>query len=267
MDTSPTSLLRSYTPRVAIVTGSSQGIGYDIALRLADDGIDIVVNDIPSKAAKASEVVAQIQKKGRRAIFVSADVSSETDVIAMIEKAVQELGSVDIMVANAGIGPLRGFLETSVEQFNTIMAINTRGVFLCYKHAALQMIKQGRGGRLIGATSSAGKQGTKNLSAYSASKFAVRGLTQSASIELRKYGITANAYAPGIINSPLSLTPDFKGAQENGSASIKDLLGMPKETSAADADVVASIVSYLAKPEAYFINGQSISVDGGLRYD
>ncbi|THG97821.1 hypothetical protein EW145_g7536 [Phellinidium pouzarii] len=235
MDTSPTSLLRSYTPRVAIVTGSAQGIGYDIAHRLADDGIDIVINDIPAKAAQANEVAAEIQKKGRRAIAVLADVASEPEVISLIEKAVQGLGSVDIMVANAGIAKARGFLETSVEDFNTVLAVNARGVFLCYKHAAIQMIKQGRGGRLI-------------------------------AIELRKYGITANAYAPGVIRTPLTRGPGNDNASDYEQVKMKEILGLPLDTPVANADVVASIVSYLVRPESYFINGQSISVDGGLRY-
>ncbi|EJD06778.1 NAD-binding protein [Fomitiporia mediterranea MF3/22] len=253
----------SYTPCVAIVTGSSQGIGYEIAHRLADDGIDVVINDIPSKQAQIDKVVEELRKKGRRALGIPADVSKEADVISLVEKTAQELGGVDIMIANAGITNRNSFIDTTVETFDTIYSINMRGVFLCYKHAALQMIKQGRGGRLIAASSSAGKQGIQNLVAYSGTKFAIRGMTQAASIELYRHGITVNAYAPGFINTPLSLNPD--GVNDN-CATSKKLLGAP-DAPVAKADTVASMVSYLVKPEAYFVNGQTIIIDGGFRFD
>jgi len=256
------SMSGKYSPRVAIVTGGSQGIGYSIVLRLADDGLDIAVNDIASKVGKIEEVVEEIKKKGRRAIAIPGDVSKEADVQAMIEKTVQELGSLDVMVANAGIAPGAPFLETTVEQLDAINAVNIRGTFICYKYAALQMIKQGNGGRLIGASSSAGKQGTPHLTAYSGSKFAVRGITQTAAVELVKHGITANAYAPGIIHTPLALLADGK---DDRGATAKKLFGLPPDAPDAEPEVVASIVSYLAKPESYFINGQTISVDGGIR--
>ncbi|KAI5116660.1 hypothetical protein M0805_000809 [Coniferiporia weirii] len=254
--------LHRYSPRVAVVTGAAQGIGYSIVHRLADDGIDIAVNDVHAKAAQVDVLVAELREKGRRAVPVLADVSSEQEVIGMIKKTVQELGSVDIMIANAGIGSICPFLGTTVEQFDSAHAVNSRGVFLCYKHAALQMINQGLGGRLIGASSAAGIQGGPNVSAYAASKFAIRGITHCASHELQKYGITVNTYAPGIIDTPLTHLSD---REDDNHAALKNLFGMPPDTRAAGPDSVASIVSYLVKPEAYFINGQSISVDGGYR--
>ncbi|KAH8118156.1 NAD-binding protein [Phellopilus nigrolimitatus] len=291
----------TYTPRVVLVTGAARGIGYSIAHRLADDGFDVAVNDIPSKASELDVLVAELQQKGRRALAIPADISLETDVISMIEKAVQELGGLDVMVANAGISAVSSFLESTVQLFDEMYATNARGVFLCYKHAARQMIKQGRAGRLIGATSAAGKQAAPYMSAYSASKFAVRAVTQAASIELRRYGITVNAYAPGGIVTPLSLLSTFLSVLRMYSyvvinklgrlASVKkpfklsnrsalpslppirfsfsevyslQLCGVPPDIPDAYPDVVASIVSYLAKPEAHFINGQAISVDGGL---
>ncbi|EJD06804.1 NAD-binding protein [Fomitiporia mediterranea MF3/22] len=179
-DQAPVTPFSSYTPRVAIVTGGAQGLGYAISNRLADDGIDIAINS----------VVEELRKKGRRAIAVPGDVSSETDVIAIIEKT---------MVANAGIARLCSFLQTSVDTYDSVLGINARGAFMCFKCAALQMIKQGRGGRLIAASSIMGKQGSQNLTAYCASRFAVRGIVQTAAIELRRHGITVNAYAPGRI--------------------------------------------------------------------
>ncbi|EJD06819.1 NAD-binding protein [Fomitiporia mediterranea MF3/22] len=200
-DQVPVTPFSSYTPRVAIVTGAAQGIGYAVAHRLADDGIDIAVNDITSKRDQINIVVEELRNKGRRAIAAPGDVSSEVDVISIIEKTVQDLGGVDIMVANAGITQFCGFLHTSIETYDKILDVNGRGTFLCFKYAALQMIKQGRGGRLIAASSFLGKQGAPNLIAYAASKFAVRGIVQTASIELSRHGITANGYAPGSIRT------------------------------------------------------------------
>ncbi|KAH9948007.1 hypothetical protein B0H21DRAFT_690827 [Amylocystis lapponica] len=235
--------------RVALVTGAAQGLGFDIALRLADDGLDVAVNDIASKSDALRDVVKEIRARGRRAVAVPADVSSEEEVKRMIATAVEELGGLDVvridaasidlhrslissvqMVANAGIAYRKPLLETSVEEWDRTMAIDVRGVMLCYKYAAFQMIKQGRGGRIIGACSNAGKRGRINLAAYSAAKFAVRGLTQSASQELATHKITVNAYAPGFILTPLD-DPE------------------------ATPEVVASVVSYLAKLESYFVNG------------
>ncbi|KAH8116012.1 NAD-binding protein [Phellopilus nigrolimitatus] len=253
----------SYRPRVAIVTGAAQGIGYCTVHRLADDGIDIAVNDISNKTAQIEEVVEELRKKGRRAIAVPADVANEKEVIAMVEKTVQELGCVDIRSSGSHIAEFKSIIVASVETFDLTYAVNMRGVFLCYKYAAIQMVKQGRGGRLIGASSTAGKQGILNLSAYCATKFAVRGMTQSAAIELRKYGITVNTYAPGLIHT--AILPPGNSVEDRAAAARKEW-GIPN-AHAGECDVIASIVSYLAKPEAHHINGQSISVDGGSLFD
>ncbi|EJD06801.1 NAD-binding protein [Fomitiporia mediterranea MF3/22] len=247
----------SYVPKVAIVTGGAQGLGLAIAYRLADDGINIAINDIHSKEAQIDAAAQEIRKKGRRAIAVAGDVSSEADVISMIERTVNELGSLDIMVANAGIVAIKSVFETTLELFETIHAVNTRGVFLCLKHAAIQMVKQGRGGRLIAASSMAGKQGYSGNSAYSASKFAVRGMTQSMSKELSEYGITVNTYAPGAIRTNM--------LHENKVS--EDVIKMITERLPhGNPEDVASLVSYLAKPESYFINGQSVTIDGGATH-
>jgi len=145
--------------RVAIVTGAAQGIGLAIALRLADDGLDVAINDIPSKSEAIDNAVKAVKAKGRKAIAIPGDVSSEEDVKKMIEKIASELGSLDVMVANAGLLLLKPLLDTSLEEFEQIMNVNSRGIMLCFKYAAVQMIKQGKGGRIIGASSAAGKKG------------------------------------------------------------------------------------------------------------
>ncbi|EED83233.1 predicted protein, partial [Postia placenta Mad-698-R] len=196
--------------RVAVVTGAAQGIGRAIALRLAADHLDVAVNDIVSKTDQLQELVSQIQARGGRSLAVPADISNEDDVQKMIAKVVETFGGLDAMVANAGIVALKPLIELSSEDFDKLTSVNLRGVMLCYKHAAIQMIQQGRGGRIL-ATCLGGHTishellhpGMLALSAYSATKFAVRGLTQSAALELAKHNITVNAYAPGFIKSPM----------------------------------------------------------------
>jgi len=257
--------MSSSSKLVALITGASQGIGKAIALRLSDEGYDIALNDIPSSQEKLISLQEQIIIKGRRVCVAIADVSMETEVEEMIRKVVEELGSVDIMVANAGVCVMKPFLETTVAEWERTMNINTRGAFLCYKYAAQQMIKQGRGGRIIGASSVAGKQGGAFISAYSASKFAIRGLTQSAACELGKHAITVNAYAPGAIDTPMlhEISEKIGGwdtlvSMENSRNPV-GYIGKPED--------IASLVCYLASKESHFITGQSISVNGGWYFD
>ncbi|KAK0218615.1 hypothetical protein EDD85DRAFT_353344 [Armillaria nabsnona] len=191
---------------VAVVTGAGQGIGKAIALRLADDGFDIAVNDIAldAKINKLRDVQAEIIEKGRQCGVFPGDVSNEEDVKSIVEGVVNTLGGLDVMVANAGVCPTASVLDYTVEQWDRAFAINTRGAFLCYQYAAKQMIKQGRGGRIIGCSSSAGKQGLAMMSLYGATKSAIRGLTQGAALDLGKFGITVNAYAPGAVDTEMS---------------------------------------------------------------
>ncbi|KAG8701411.1 hypothetical protein FRC11_012193, partial [Ceratobasidium sp. 423] len=143
--------------RVAIVTGAAQGIGRAIALQLARDGVDVAVNDIPDKGAELAQLVKEIEQMGRKAIPIPADVSKESEVQAIVQKTVKEFGGLDIMVANAGIIlGLTPILEITDEDFDRVMNVNCKGTLYCYRAAAVQMIKQGRGGRIIGASSSAG---------------------------------------------------------------------------------------------------------------
>jgi len=257
------------TTGVALVTGAARGIGRAIALRLAEDGFDVAVNDLPD-TPELDEVLQGIQNKGRRSIAVPADVSLEPEVVRMIQDVVQKLGSLDIMVANAGIILYRPLLDTTVEEFDRLLAVNLRSMMLCYKHAAKQMIAQGRGGRIIGACSGAGKQGASIVAGYSASKFAVRGLTQAAAQELGKHGITVNAYAPGLIDTRMidelgAITGSRSGANPGGAGGVPDLstpiprIGTPEE--------VAALVSYLASDGGGFVTGQSININGGMIFE
>jgi len=170
------------------------------------------------------------------------------------------------MIANAGIAPGSPLIDTPVEQLDAVYNVNVRGTFLCFKYAATQMIQQGKGGRIIAACSASGKQGAPYLAAYSASKFAVQGLTQATAAELRKYGITVNAYAPGIILTPI-VEKLLEGAEGDIAEIGRSRFGLPPDVSIGSTEVIASYVSYLVKPESYFINGQTVSICGGLRMD
>ncbi|KAF8885326.1 acetoin reductase family protein [Infundibulicybe gibba] len=228
------------TKGIAVVTGAAKGIGRAIALRLADDGFDVALNDIPSQIEALESLLQEIAGKGRKSTIVVGDVSVEEDVRSLVSHVGATLGGLDVMVSNAGICITKPIMETTLGEWERQFAINSRGVFLCHKYAGEYMINQGRGGRLIAASSLTGKQGSDPGGAYCATKFAVRGMTQAFAKALGKHGITVNAYAPGLIET--------------------DMLH-------AIGEEIASIVSYLVSKESRFITGQSISVNGGVFFD
>ncbi|KAF8068077.1 hypothetical protein FPV67DRAFT_1669945 [Lyophyllum atratum] len=248
---------------VAFITGAAQGIGRAVALRLADDGFDIAINDLPRSRESLDELSREIvDKYGRKVCRVLGDVSVETEVEAMVACVTEDLEKLDVMVANAGVMMVKPMAETTAEDWDELFAVNVRGIFLCYKYAALQMVSQGGGGRIIGASSSTGKQGEANMTAYCASKFAIRGLTQAAAREYGPHGITVNAYAPGAIDTPLLQNmagEDTDFFNKEAKRSAVGYIGNPGD--------IASIVSYLASKEAHFITGQSVSVNGGRFFD
>ncbi|OBZ71197.1 Diacetyl reductase [(S)-acetoin forming] [Grifola frondosa] len=202
-----------------IVTGAASGIGRAIAIRLVQDGFDVALFDLPSSQEHLHALAEEVkQDSGTRTLVVLGDVSVESDVQRLVETVVAEFGGLDVMVANAGIGKVAALHETSVEDIDQLYAVNVRGVFLCYKHAAIQMVKQGRGGRIIGAGSVAGKKGIEAHGAYCATKFAVHGLTQCAALEYGKFGINVNAYAPGMTDTPFLAKLDEWFTNRSGEA-------------------------------------------------
>ncbi|KAJ7458149.1 NAD-binding protein [Mycena latifolia] len=239
-----------------------KGIGRGIALRLAADGFNVAVNDIPSKSAELQGVREEIERLGRKASCFLADVSVEGELRAMLEGIVTAFGGVDVMVANAGICTASASLDVSIDDWDRTMSMNICGVSLYYHHTTRQMVVQGRGGRIIGASSMAGKEGAANFSCYSASKFAARGLTQATdacfSCELGTHGI--DAYALGIVES--SMTNSF--AQKAGIA-LQVIYDRPPRLPLGKnclPEDVAAVVSYLTSAEASFLAGQTISVNG-----
>ncbi|QRV90372.1 Enoyl-(Acyl carrier protein) reductase [Ceratobasidium sp. AG-Ba] len=253
--------------RTAIVTGAAQGIGKAIALRLASDGVDVAVNDIPQKREAVLEVVGAIKAAGRKSLAIIGDVTKESEVQAMVKETVEELGGLDIlytpfqqMVANAGIYEWYSILDVPEESFDRVMSVNCKGVLFCYRAAAAQMIKQGRGGRIIGAASVYGHKGQSNIVSYVASKFAIRAITQTAALEWGQHNITVNVYAPAFIDTEIARSvDDIAGAgtvQALMQGACLPRMGTPEE--------VAAVASFLASEEASYITGQSFGVNGGM---
>ncbi|KDR66235.1 hypothetical protein GALMADRAFT_131069 [Galerina marginata CBS 339.88] len=254
-------------PGIALVTGASQGIGRAIACRLAKDGFQVALNDLPSRQSQLEGVRAEIEEIGSQAFLFFADVSAESQVEQMINDVVQKMGGLDVLVANAGICITKPFLETTREDLAKLLSVNVEGVFFCYKHAALQMIKQGRGGRIIGASSIAGKQAWPLLGAYSTTKFAVRGMTQGAALELGKHNITVNAYAPGAVDTDMLHHIRQETAQNAAKAGTQAPPRRPPLGRESTPEEIAGLVSYLVSKDAAMITGQCVSINGGMFFD
>ncbi|KLO15222.1 NAD-binding protein [Schizopora paradoxa] len=263
-----------------MVTGAAQGIGRAVALRLAKDGYSVALNDLPSAQTNLECLQEEIgsltgstgvEASQRDTLLVMGDVSVEEEVQGMVSSCVEKLGGLDVMVANAGIAIVKPLVELSAEEFDKVISVNLRGVMLCYKYAAIQMIKQGGGGRIIGASSANGKVGAPRLTAYSASKFAIRGLTQSAALELGKHKITVNAYAPARILTPMLEEYDDTVVSNTPGMVKGDFLEQLRKSTAvghlAGPGEVASLIAYLVSEEAHFITGQTVNVNGGTIFD
>ena len=252
--------------RVAIVTGAAQGIGEGIVRRLAAEGAHVAVADL--NAAKAEAVAASLRAEGYPAIAVAVDVADRKQVKAMIAETVAAFGHIDIVFNNAGFNKPLPFFDVDEDNFNAIMRVNALAVLIGMQEAARQMIAQGHGGKIINTASIAGRQGYPEFAPYCASKAAVISLTQAGARELAKYKITVNAFAPGVVVTPLwdGLEQDMidKGVIrrkgefiESFSSSI--LIGHPS----MPADL-GGTAAFLASSDADCITGQVIMADGGM---
>ena len=254
---------------VAVVTGSARGIGQGIAQRLGADGHHVIVADLPSMQDGVNETVAAIEKAGGKATAAEVDVTDEESLSRLVEVAVDAGAKLDVFVANAGIAQVEPLIDYSKADFEKIVDVNLTGVFLSYRAAAKQMIEQGNGGKIIGAASIVAFRPFALLSPYSATKWAVRGLTQGAAMEWAKHGITVNAYGPGIVGTAMWDLIDEKLAAEEGLAkgeAIKKYAGDILMGRVSVPEDVANLVSFLAGEDSDYITGQTMLVDGGMQF-
>jgi len=242
--------------KVALVTGGGSGIGRGCAIRFAEEGADVAVADLNHEGAEqvANEAGMFPDVRG---LAIEGDVTSRADCERMVAETVAAFGKVDILVANAGIGRVAPFLETTQEDWQAVIDTNLTGVFLSCQAAGRQMASQGHGGRMILISSVAGEQPAAGMIAYSAAKAAVRMLAKVMAVELAPHRITANAIAPGVIETPLT-APLVEAIRASGrEAAPLGRIGEPKD--------VADLALFLASDDAGYITGDTITVDGGLR--
>jgi len=253
--------------RSAIVTGAGRGIGRAIALRLAQDGFDVCVNDLDQNAADVNKVVKEIESLGRSAVGFCGDVCSMASVQEMIAASVSGLGPLNVMVANAGVAQVSWPMDVTEADMRKIFEVNVYGVVNSNIAAGQQFIKQGTRGKILNAASGTSFRVDPMLPIYSASKAAVRSLTQSFAIELGRHGITVNGYAPGIVQSAMWEQIDEGLGKVNGLPKGENFKSQTSKIALGRTSIpedAAKLVSYLAGPDSDYVTGQTILVDGGL---
>ncbi|SFE37527.1 meso-butanediol dehydrogenase / (S,S)-butanediol dehydrogenase / diacetyl reductase [Lentibacillus persicus] len=251
--------------KTAVITGGAQGIGKGIAQRLGNDGFNIVISDM--NIDLANETAEEFKRNGFETIAVEGNVSNQDDQFALVSKAAEQFGSVDVFVNNAGIDQVEAIEDITPDNLNKIFNVNVNGTVYGTQAAAKQMKKQDGIGKIINACSIAGKTAFELLGAYSATKFAVNGLTQVSAKELAQFDITVNAYCPGIVGTSMwdridAGMVDYKGL-EPGQAWEQQVNSIPLQRSQTPEDV-ANLVSYLASSDSDYMTGQAINIDGGI---
>jgi meso-butanediol dehydrogenase/(S,S)-butanediol dehydrogenase/diacetyl reductase len=251
--------------RVVIVTGGAGGIGAAACQAIGAEGAKVVVADLDAAAAEA--VADAIVANGGTATSIGADVTDRPQVQAMIEKAVDTYGALNVIFNNAGMNRPRNFMDVDQENFDEIVRVNTWGVIVCTQEAAKQMIAQGTGGKIINTGSIASRQGFWDFVPYCVAKFGILAVTQATARGLIEHGITVNAFAPGVVDTPMwvGLNEDIRAihAQPEEADPMREfatgtLIGRP----AAPAELAPFLV-YLASAESDYMTGQMYMVDGG----
>ena len=245
------------TPRTALVTGASRGIGKAIALGLAARGFDMAVNDIARQEDALRQVAGEIEASGRKALSLIADVSDKQAVDGLVESVVAEFGRIDAVVNNAGI-LIAGEVEALKEEhWDQVMDVNAKGTFLVVQ-AVLPIMKRQRGGRIVNIASIGGKHGAPGQAHYSASKAAMMGFTRVLAQEVGPLGITANCVCPGIILTDMGRVnlddPEIRQAWQDKTAMRR--IGDPED--------VVGPVAFFASEDSAFVTGQTLNVDGGI---
>ena len=254
--------------KVAIVTGAGRGLGYAIVERLVTEGVSVAI--LALHAESVHDAINNLGADRKDVIGLVADVTLEEEVRDAVARTVAAFGHLDIMVNNAGTIVISPLVDMTTEAWDHVVDVNEHAVELrrVEREAARQMIAQGRGGRIINGASGAGRRGGSLISAYSATKFGVIGLTQSLAVELAPHGITVNAYCPGHVTS----TPMWDFIDREMASITGEEIGSARRAAESEAPLgragkpeeVAAAVAFLASDEAPFITGESLLIDGGL---
>ena len=258
---------RGLNHKVAFITGAAQGIGRGIALRLAQEGVHIALVDLHLE--KLNAVQQEVEAYGVKTTTYLADISDPIQISKAIEHAESTLNGFDIMINNAGIAQVKALADVTPSEFNQIVNINIGGVLWGIQAAANKFKQRQHTGKIINACSIAGHEGFALLGVYSATKFAVRALTQAAAKEYASAGITVNSYCPGVVGTDMWVEIDQRFSEITGAAigqTYKKYVEGIALGRAETPDDVAALVAFLASDDANYITGQSILTDGGMVY-
>jgi acetoin reductase-like protein len=268
------------TDKVAIVTGSGNGIGKTVALRLAHEGADIIVADIGLKSAE--QTAREILDADRKALAYCIDLANISQIRPMVERAVNEFSRIDILVNAAGVVQTKPFLEITEDEWDRVLDTNLKGTVFCIQAVAAQMIKQipkevmeaGRAeksyGKIVNFSSISGRRGRALQTAYAASKAAIISITQSAALAFKAYNINVNAIAPGVIPTPMWEQIDRDCGRILGKEkgqSMKEFIEQIPLGRAGSPEDIAAAVAFLCSSDSDYITGQTLNVDGGFEMD
>jgi NAD(P)-dependent dehydrogenase (short-subunit alcohol dehydrogenase family) len=246
-----------FRDKTAVITGAAHGIGEATAQRFSDEGSAVVVFDVDEQGERVAE---SLRSKGRSAVFVKGDVSVEQDVDRAIAAALDDFGSVDAVVNNAAITLPKGYLETSPQEWDRVLAVNLRSIYL-FLRAATPHLRESRG-NVVNVASFHASATIENFAAYAAAKSGVLGLTRSAALDLAPSGVRVNTVCPGIIET--SMWQAWLEQVENADETVREVLKMqPLGRIGRPADV-AGAIAFLASEDASYITGSTLFVDGGV---
>jgi len=249
-----------------LVTGAGSGMGRSIALALAAEGARLTLFDLNIEAAET--VRAEVESGGGAAIAVGGNVVKREDVAAAVAASTESYGGLDVLFAIAGIIQPLHFLDTTEENWRNTLDVNGLGSLICQQEAAKQMIAQGTGGKLVLTSSIAGRQGYPNFASYCASKFAVTALVQAAARALAEHDITCNAFAPGVVDTPLWRKLDLDimalGDTKAPGEAFEEFSGGILRGRSGTADDVTGTALYLASQDSDYMTGQIVMIDGGM---